>query len=451
MDGGYEDLMAGMLASKGLQAESEFGKRTRVREGGSASWTPEDQGATDPGGGGPYPIKKRAPPWQMPRVDGGNSQWRVDGQEFPALGTQKTASKVIGSADPGDTGRGRQRDGHPIPIPRVVDRGMRPAKNIRSVRKGDRDVQTRGVRSTLTLPLCPLAKTFTPRPTPDKYQNQRQYTDIDLHRSPAMTGVSGPDSFCDNIEDKNATIGLAKPIEIEQPVAMAEVAEPRGPARAGAGGPVVTEIRMTTATDRTGAPITETEISQRSDVSELNQIAHDTVEMTTSDQLECLSVKGDSVLCGDTTGNSDDKNDGHFVDPDGIRRMSDTEQMLIHSGCSSDGNMETIQTGIMADPEEGDAIMVGVVGSAAPWYLTGWTNDVEVEFMIDTGCQVTILATSVFKKMCDIHPEVGIGLVPCTQRLVSADSSPLTAIGRINLNVVFPGLRLRSVVCGFPE
>ena len=161
MDGGYKDLMAGMLASKGLQDESEFGKRTRVREGGSASRTPEDQGATDPGGG-PYPIKKRAPPWQMPRVDGGNSQWRVDGQEFPALGTQKTARKVIGSADPGDTGRGRQRDGHPFPIPRVVDRGMRPAKNIRSVRKGDRDVQTRGARSTLTLPLCPLAKTFTP-------------------------------------------------------------------------------------------------------------------------------------------------------------------------------------------------------------------------------------------------------------------------------------------------
>ena len=33
------------------------------------------------------------------------------------------------------------------------------------------------------------------------------------------------------------------------------------------------------------------------------------------------------------------------------------------------------------------------------------------------------------------------GLVPCAQRLVSADSSPLTVIGRINLNVVFPGVR----------
>ena len=58
------------------------------------------------------------------------------------------------------------------------------------------------------------------------------------------------------------------------------------------------------------------------------------------------------------------------------------------------------------DTADGDAIMVGVVGSAAPWFLTGWTNDVEVEFMIDTGCQVTILATSVFEKMCEIHPQV---------------------------------------------
>ena len=30
--------------------------------------------------------------------------------------------------------------------------------------------------------------------------------------------------------------------------------------------------------------------------------------------------------------------------------------------------------------------MVGAVGSAAPWFLTGWAHDVEVDFMIDTGC-----------------------------------------------------------------
>ena len=300
--------------------------------------------------------------------------------------------------------------------------------------------------------------------------------------------MGGTEFSWNKIEEKKAMMVLAKPIEIVQPVAMADVAEPGGPARTGAGGPVVTEISRTTAPDGTGAsgsrnnrtdapvtpefcfqsgnnripvsgpavtgtgglvgdetgrsltdgiaevgmrtgtgsggpvvagarfttvaevyaPITGTKITQRSDVSESDRIEQVTVEMTNSDQLECLSVKKDSVICGDQTGNSGDDRDGHVMDPDVIRRMSDTEQILIPSGCSSDSNMEP-------DPEEGDAIMVGVVGSAAPWYLTGWTNEVEVEFMIDTGCQVTILATSVFQKMCDIHPEVKLGLVPCTQ------------------------------------
>ena len=166
---------------------------------------------------------------------------------------QNTASKITGSADPGDTGRGRPRDEHSSPSPRMLGRGMRPARNKRAVRKGNRDVRTRGVQGTLTLPLSPWAKSFTPRPTPDKSQNQRQYTDIDLHRSPATTGVGETDPSWNNIEDKNATMVLAKPIGIEQPVAMADVAEPGGPVRTGAGGPVVTEIRTTEATDRTGA------------------------------------------------------------------------------------------------------------------------------------------------------------------------------------------------------
>ena len=85
---------------------------------------------------------------------------------------------------------------------------------------------------------------------------------------------------------------------------------------------------------------------------------------------------------------------------------------------------------------------MGAVGSAAPWFLTGWTNDVEVEFMIDTGCQVTILATSVFEKMCTGHPQVRSRIRPCMRRLVSADSSPLTVIGKIDLDVVFPRTKM---------
>ena len=72
--------------------------------------------------------------------------------------------------------------------------------------------------------------------------------------------------------------------------------------------------------------------------------------------------------------------------------------------------------------------------------LTGWANNMEVEFMIDTGCQVTILATSVFERMCAADPQVRSRLRPCGCRLVSADSSPLTVKGELELNLVFPGL-----------
>ena len=77
-------------------------------------------------------------------------------------------------------------------------------------------------------------------------------------------------------------------------------------------------------------------------------------------------------------------------------------------------------------------------GLAAPWFLTGWANDMEVE--IDTGCQVTILATTVFERMCTADPMVRSRLRPCRRRLVSVDSSPLTVKGELELNVVFPRL-----------
>ena len=102
---------------------------------------------------------------------------------------------------------------------------------------------------------------------------------------------------------------------------------------------------------------------------------------------------------------------------------------------------EQFITDVQEQPEEGEAIVVGAVGSAAPWFLTGWTNNIEVEFMIDTGCQVTILATSVVERMCAADPQVRSRIRPCARRLVSADSSPLTVIGELELDVVFPGLK----------
>ena len=115
------------------------------------------------------------------------------------------------------------------------------------------------------------------------------------------------------------------------------------------------------------------------------------------------------------------------------------KRMIEHDNNS--GPLKEVWSGdARAQPEEGEAIVVGAVGSAAPWFLTGWANDLEVEFMIDTGCQVTILATSVFKRMCATDPQVRSRLRPCIRRLVSADASPLTVIGELELDVVFPGL-----------
>ena len=90
--------------------------------------------------------------------------------------------------------------------------------------------------------------------------------------------------------------------------------------------------------------------------------------------------------------------------------------------------------------ETGEAIVVGAIGSAAPWFLTGRAHDVEIEFMIDTGCQVTILSMTVFERMCVVDPTVRSELLPCHRRLVSADSSPLMVQGQLELAIVFPGL-----------
>ena len=90
--------------------------------------------------------------------------------------------------------------------------------------------------------------------------------------------------------------------------------------------------------------------------------------------------------------------------------------------------------------EGGEAIVVGAIGSAAPWFLTGWPHEVEIEFMIDTGCQVMILSTMVFERMCALDPKVHSELRPCRLRLVSADSSPLIVQGQLELSIVFPGL-----------
>ena len=323
----------------------------------------------------------------------------------------------------------------------------------------------------------------------------------------------------DSIKRKIATIGTAGPIEIVEPVAMADFAEPPGSAGAGAGGPVVAGTQFTAVADRTGASglgrsetgepvVTEIRIQMGIDIADasgpavtsaggsvgvgkgfrpvsgiarasgpagaggpvvagtrflavadvcapfedregdpqsglrrFDQVSETITEVTRSHPLGHAGVTRGTVV-NKESGRTISESGAHDTDPDAIWETSDNEQVgfpFLDQSPNEENNL--LNADGAEDTAEGDAIMVGVVRSAAPWFLTGWTNDVEVEFMIDTGCQVTILATSVFKQMCEIHPQLRTELFPCAQRLVSADSSPLMVLGRINLNVVFPGLR----------
>ena len=214
---------------------------------------------------------------------------REDGTRIRTVGKARlwVLYQIPTSVDrrPNNTDMGRRPSGQPIPVSRVLDRGMRPAKDIRSVRKGNRDVRTQGVQEPLTSPLSPLVESFNPRPTSEKQQNQRQRTNNDLDRSPAMTGLGETETSWDSIKNKIATIGTAKPIEIGKPVAMADVAEPRGLAGAGAGGPVVTGMSIVTGTRflavaEVYAPIAETEGDQRSDIRKIGEITEVITEMT---------------------------------------------------------------------------------------------------------------------------------------------------------------------------
>ena len=218
------------------------------------------------------------------------------------------------------------------------------------------------------------------------------------------------------------------------------IAGASGPAGTGAGGPVVAGTQFLAVAD-VCAPIEDREGNPQSGIRRFDQISETITKVTRSHPLGHAGVTRGTVVNKDS-GRTFSECGAHDTDPDAIWETSDNEQVgFPFLDQSPNGENKLLDADGTEDTAEGDAIIVGVVGSAAPWFLTGWTNDVEVEFMIDTGCQVTILATSVFKKMCEIHPQLRTGLVPCAQRLVSADSSPLMVLGRINMNVAFPGLR----------
>ena len=254
-------------------------------------------------------------------------------------------------------------------------------------------------------------------------------------------------------------IGAAYPTEINKPVAMADVAGASGPAVTGAGGPVVAGTRFL-AVAEVYSPVGEVEGDPQTDDRKVEHGFSTPEEEAGSHPLEhsgaekwvCPrdgSTEIDFIAPEEDVGSHPLEHSGveKWVGPgNGSMEISPLEhsdvitnsapirklvkwEPLEHSvpSIAPCRGSEPPIADVQEEPEEGEAIVVGAVGSAAPWFLMGWTNDVEVEFMIDTGCQVTILATSVFEKMCAADPQVQFRIRPCARRLVSADSFPVNS------------------------
>ena len=216
-----------------------------------------------------------------------------------------------------------------------------------------------------------------------------------------------------------------------------------GPAVTGVGGPVVAGTRFL-AVAEVYAPFEDAEGDPQGDDRKIDQNFSATEEDTGSHPLEHSGVVEWAGFSEGLKKRSPPESFEICTDPAPVRKALEEEPME-HSAPSGNPNegSKPLNTDVPEETEDGEVIIVGAVGSAAPWFLTGWTNEVEVEFMIGTGCQGTILATSVFEKMCTGHPQVRSRIRPCTRRLVSADS---TVIGKIDLDVVFPGLKC-SMCC----
>ena len=78
-------------------------------------------------------------------------------------------------------------------------------------------------------------------------------TDNELDWSLAKTGSIKVETPQDVIKSEIATIGTADPTETDKPVALADVAEPTGPAVTGAGGQVIARTRFLAVAEITGA------------------------------------------------------------------------------------------------------------------------------------------------------------------------------------------------------
>ena len=266
------------------------GKRAVVRAGGSASRAAGDQSSTDPGGGF-CRNKQRKSNWRLPTEHSKRGHWVADSQEFPSLETlPRTVGDTKRSPGISATEVDRRPTASPTPVPRNVDRGMRPAQDFQTVPQKDSNTRTRGVQKTIVTPLSALAENFIPRKTSRKPPTPKVPTDNELDRSFARTGPGKIETPQDMIEIDIATVGAAYPNGISKPVAMADVAGASGPAVTGAGGPVVVGTRFL-AVAEVYAPFKEAEGDPQGDDRKVDQKFSTPEEDAGSRPLEHSGVK----------------------------------------------------------------------------------------------------------------------------------------------------------------
>ena len=202
-------------------------------------------------------------------------------------------------------------------------------------------------------------------------------------------------------------IEVSRPTEAGGPVvtgnrfrAVPDVVGVSSPAGTGADGPVVAGTQFL-AVAEVYAPFKEMRGDVQGDIGRVDQISKIPNEQTGSHPLKHSSGVERTDISKDIRKRNILESLEGYSDPTPVQGTGDEEPIgySMHSDSPNEWGEPLITDGT-EETENEDAIMVGVVGSAAPWFLTGWTNDVEVESMIDTSCQVTILAKSVFEEMC---------------------------------------------------
>ena len=171
------------------------GKRAVVRAGGSASRASGDQSSTDPGGGFRR-NKQRKSNWQIPTENNKRGHWAADSQEFLSLETQQgTVGNTKRSAGPSAAKVDWRPTAYPTPVPRILDRGMRPAKDFQPVPQRDSNTRTRGVQKTIVTPLSALAENFIPRKTSRKPPIPQVPTGSSRNRWPGRNRNAVPGSY----------------------------------------------------------------------------------------------------------------------------------------------------------------------------------------------------------------------------------------------------------------